>query len=114
MLRIDYDNPNLILDIDLPSWNDQGVWLYNGRPFNGIIIYKDENGQIYGEDEFKDGMRNGKQLEYWENGNIKEEYFEREGMYVGTYKRWDEQGNLVFHEENDEFGNWKRTILDLE
>lgn len=102
MLRIYDNNPNLILDIDLPSWNDQGVWFYNGVPFNGIIIYRDENEQTYGEDEFKDGMRNGRQVEYWNNGKIKEEYFEKESIYFGSYKRWDENGN------------WIRTIIDLE
>lgn len=113
LLRIYDNNPNLVLDIDLPSWNDQGVWLYNGVPFNGIIIYRDENEQIYGEDEFKHGMRDGRQVEYWNTGNIKEEYFEKESIYVGSFKRWDKHGNLVFHEEYDEHGNWIKTILDL-
>jgi antitoxin component YwqK of YwqJK toxin-antitoxin module len=114
MIKI-YDNDsNLILDLDLPSWGDQGIWLYNGLPFTGIIMYRDDNDQVYGEDEYKEGMRNGRQVEYWENGNLKEEYFEKEGVYIGSFKCWNEQGVLVFHEENDELGNWKRTILDLE
>lgn len=114
MIKI-YDNdPKLSLDLDLPSYGGQGVWLFDGKPFNGIIIYINENKKIYAEEQLKDGMRNGRQLEYWENGKFKEEYFEKEGLYISSYKRWSEDGTLVFHEENDEFGNWKETIIDIE
>ena len=74
MLRIDYNSSNLILRDRPTNWGG-GVWLYNGQPFTGIKVYKDEMGQLEAESEFKDGILSGRQVEYWPNGNKKEEYF---------------------------------------
>ena len=110
MLRIEYSNPNLTLRDRPTNWGG-GVWLYNGQPFTGIIVYKDTNGQLEGESEFKDGILNGRQVEYWENGNLKEEYFQKYDYYIGSFKRWNEQGELISHQEFDENGDYIKTIV---
>lgn len=111
MLRIDYDDQNLTLRDKPTNWGES-VWLYSGQPFTGIKVYKDANGQLEGESEFKDGILYGRQVEYWENGNLKEEYFQKYDYYVGSFKLWDNQGVLISHQEFDEFGNWKETIIE--
>lgn len=60
---------------------------------------------------YKDGIFDGRQAEYWDNGKLKEEYFQKYDFHIGSFKRWDENGQLISHQEFDEFGNWVKTIL---
>lgn len=111
MLRIEYNDPNMTLDNRPTNWGG-GVYLYNGEPFTGIKIYKFPNtNNLSNEVEFKDGILDGRQVEYWPNGNLKEEYFQKYDYHIGSFKRWDENGVLISHQENDELGNWIKTIL---
>ena len=112
MLRIDYDDPNLSLRDTPTNWG-RGVWLYNGQPFTGIKVFKDQNGQLEAESEYKDGIPDGRQVEYWPNGHLKEECFQKYDYYIGSFKIWDDQGVLISHQEFDEFGNWKKTLVQL-
>lgn len=111
MTRIEYNNQNLTLRDKPTNWGG-GVWLYHGEPFTGIIYFIFPNtNQLSGESEFKDGILDGRQAEYWENGNIKEECFQKYDYYIGSFKRWNEQGELISHQEFDNMGNHKETIL---
>lgn len=47
----------------------------------------------------------GRQVEYWPNGKLKEECFQKYDYYVGSFKLWNEQGILISHQEFDE--KWK-------
>lgn len=78
------------------------------------MIYRDEDGKIFAESEYKDGILEGRQVEYWSNGNLQEECFQKYDYYVGSFKLWNEQGVLISHQEFDEFGNWIKTIVQLE
>mgnify|MGYP003456261602 CR=1 FL=1 len=110
MLRIEESNPNLTYRNRPTNWGG-GVRLYNGQPFTGILVYRDEDGKIFAESEYKDGIPDGRQIDYWPNGNFQEECFQKYDYYIGSYKRWNDQGVLISHQEFDEFGNWKKTIL---
>ncbi|MCX2431032.1 hypothetical protein [Pedobacter sp. GR22-10] len=111
MLRIEYNDPDLDLDDRPTNWGG-GVYLYKGRPFTGVeIYYYPDTNQLSAEYEYKDGIFDGRQATYWPNGNLKEEYFQKYDYHVGSFKRWNEQGVLISHQENDQFGNWVRTIL---
>ncbi len=111
MLRVEYNDPNMTLRDRPTNWGG-GVWLYNGIPFTGIKVFRDINtNQISGESEYKDGIPDGRQIDYWPNGNFQEECFQKYDYYFGSYKRWNDQGILISHQEFDEFGNWVKTIL---
>ena len=111
MLRIEYNDPHLTLRDRPTNWGE-GVQLYNGQPFTGVIVsYNPNTGLLRTEYEYKDGIFDGRQAEYWSNGNLKDEYFQKYGYHIGSFKRWNEQGVLISHQENDQFGNWVRTIL---
>ena len=111
MIRIEYNDPNLTLR-DIPTNWGGGVKLYNGIPFTGIIFYKSPNSdQLLNESEYKEGVLEGKQVEYWGNGNLKEEYFQKYDYNIGSFKRWNEQGELISHQVFDENGNYVKTII---
>ena len=110
MLRVEDNDPNMTLDNRPTNWGG-GVWLYNAEPFTGIEVFRNEEGVIFAECEHKDGILDGRQVEYWPNGNLKEEYFQKYDYHIGAFKRWNEQGILISHQEFDELGNWKKTIL---
>lgn len=44
----------------------------------------------------------GLQREYYENGQIKEEYYKYYAKPHGDWKEWDEEGNLTHHSIWDE------------
>lgn len=110
-MRLEHNNPNLTLLNKSTNWGG-GIKLYNGERFTGIIYYYFLNTtQIEAEWEYKDGIFDGRQAEYWPNGQLKEEYFQKYDYHVGSFKRWDEQGNLISHQENDDFGDYIKTVI---
>ncbi|HEY6142181.1 MAG TPA: hypothetical protein VIV55_01960 [Flavobacterium sp.] len=111
MLRVEHNDPNLTIRTRSTNWGG-GVWLYNGVPFTGTkYYYYPGTTQLSGESEHKEGILDGRQAEYWPNGQISEEYFQKYDYHVGSFKRWDKEGNLISHQENDNLGNWKKTVL---
>ncbi|QPH40848.1 toxin-antitoxin system YwqK family antitoxin [Pedobacter endophyticus] len=111
MLRVEYNDPDMKLRNRPTNWGG-GVYLYKGQPFTGVETYHDPNTNILvAEYEYMDGIFDGRQATYWPNGKLKEEYFQKYDYHIGSFKRWDEKGNLISHQENDEFGNWIKTIL---
>lgn len=111
MLRIEINDPNLILD-DMPTNWGEGVFHYNGELFEGIMYeYFPNSTQLSSESEYKEGIADGRQVEYYPNGKIKEEYFEKYATFYGSFKSWDEQGVLIMHQEYDNFGNLIKRII---
>lgn len=70
------------------------ILYYQGRPFTGIIE-EFSNGILIGESEFTNGHLGGVQREYYPSGTIKEEYFIHFNKVEGSFKEWDENGNLI-------------------
>ena len=54
------------------------------------------NKQLMEYREFKNEMKNGKQIAYWENGNKRFEFIAKDDAYEGELKEWDYHGRL-FH-----------------
>lgn len=89
----DEDKKFELVDVD----NAGGVvYKYNGAMFTGIIEHY-VNGKLLGEEEFTDGHVGGLQRQYYENGQLKEEYYQYFGRMDKHYKFWDEAGNLLMH-----------------
>ncbi len=66
---------------------------------------------------FRDGLPDGKQIHYWENGVIRAEEFYRMGKRVGTWTKFDETGTPIVrikHDKNEEEDRYNgvRTIRD--
>lgn len=105
MLKIDIEDPNLTLRDTPTNWGD-GVYLYNGQPFTGIVYEHYPNStQLSSESEHKDGILDGRQAEYWSNGNLKEEYYQKYDHIIGSFKVWSETGVLISYSEYDVNGN---------
>jgi len=80
--------------------------------FIAIIFFACKNEQVSGElviakkyypnkqlmeyREFRNDMKNGKQISYWDNGNKRFEFIAVNDAYEGELKEWDYNGNL-FH-----------------
>jgi antitoxin component YwqK of YwqJK toxin-antitoxin module len=90
-------------------WKDKSkVLLYhpNGKPELLVIEYKEgghkwkkevtfhPNGKKHSEGYYRDGMRQGKQMEfYWEGKKIYEYYCDRDKL-VGPFRAWNRDGTL--------------------
>lgn len=111
MIRIDINDPNLTLRDKPTNWG-AGVSLYNGLPFTGVIYeYYPNTTQLWSEAEHKDGILDGRQVDYWSNGQIKSEYFQKYDRVYGSFKEWNEQGVLLTHQEYDSLGHFLRKIV---
>ena len=66
---------------------------------NGALVIAKKyypNKQIMEYREFRNDMKNGKQISYWDNGNKRFEFNAVNDAYEGELKEWDYYGNL-FH-----------------
>lgn len=92
LLRINED------DLELTGFDGGGqpIFHYNGKPFTGILVMYEDDGTLSYEQEHQDGYNEGLFRPYHKNGQIYEEYQAHNNVEVdGTYKRWDENGNLL-------------------
>ncbi|HEY6142182.1 MAG TPA: hypothetical protein VIV55_01965 [Flavobacterium sp.] len=111
MIRVDINDPNFKLD-DMPTNWGTGVCRYNGELFEGILYeYFPNSTQLSSEDEYKEGIPDGRQIEYWSNGKLKIEYFEKYDTLYGSFKKWNELGILTSHTDYDNNGNIIRKIV---
>lgn len=72
------------------------IYYHNGSPFTGIVLRYYDTGEIFCEEEYKDGYQEGWFRSYHKNGKKYTEYKAHNNVeYDGTYKKWDENGNLT-------------------
>ncbi len=99
---------------------NNGVLMYKGRPFNGMLLDHYSNGAKRMEVMYHDGRKHGNEIQwydngtvattrnylngkksglhqgYWENGNYKFVYhFNSHGAYHGNIKEWYSSGALM-------------------
>lgn len=85
------------------------IVFYNDLLFTGSITEVNKSDTI-SITEYKNGLKCGKQISYYSNGQIKEERYFENGLKTGKHRGWWENGKLKFicHFSNDEFnGNVK-------
>lgn len=92
-LRINY---NLIDDIGV-DLGGSSIYHYQGIGFTGIVEFYDHNGVLEAELEYKNGFHEGFEREYYSNGQLEFECHIYRNMFVGTYKKWNESGQLIRH-----------------
>lgn len=92
-LRINYD------DLENRGFDGGGgeILYYRNKPFTGFSLDRHNNGNICFEEEYKDGYKDGAARSYFENGEIKEEYFIKHNSLYDSYKLWDINGTLIRH-----------------
>jgi antitoxin component YwqK of YwqJK toxin-antitoxin module len=66
-----------------------------------LVVYKKyyPNRQLMEYREFRNDMKNGKQIGYWDNGNKRFEFVAKDDAYEGALKEWDYNEKL-FHLAN--------------
>lgn len=62
---------------------------------NGKWIYWFENGKIWSECEYKNGIKEGKSTVFFENGQKRYEGNYKNDSTIGVWKFWNEKGELV-------------------
>lgn len=63
----------------------------------GEEIWWHLNREIKGLLYYKDGKIEGEWKTWYENGILSEQCYCKDGKLDGEYKEWDEDGNLIFH-----------------
>jgi antitoxin component YwqK of YwqJK toxin-antitoxin module len=94
-LRILHDDPDLEM-MDYPDSGGMVRFTYKGEPFTGFLIEYYPNGKLAGELEYEDSYSEGWKRLYFPNGQLQQEYRACANQTVkGTFKKYDEQGNLL-------------------
>ena len=70
-----HESETSIIRVNQDDTKDIGdITHYEGKPFNGIGFILHQNGELKLECTFKDGLKHGKTVEFYDNGQIKYEY----------------------------------------
>jgi antitoxin component YwqK of YwqJK toxin-antitoxin module len=97
MIRVnDKDVDDLLEFVDVDNAGGC-VYHYQGKPFSGIIESFYDNGNLLDEVEYTDGHIGGVQREYFENGQIQQEYYKYFAKPEGDWKEWNKNGKLIHH-----------------
>ena len=65
------------------------------EPFTGILFGRHDNGQLASWQEYVNGVGQGKWINYYENGNKKEEGNYNQNRVEGPIKKFYEDGSLM-------------------
>lgn len=76
-------------------YKSDGQFYQNGKPYTGIIKDYYDNGNLYKEFHFKDGVPHGKCFVYYENGKVKEQHTYELGVKNGTWLNYNHHGEIV-------------------
>ena len=73
---------------------DDQLALVNGKPFTGIIFAQHPNGQLEAEKNYKEGLPEGLQREWYPNGQLKHEWNAIRGHGSSLATEWYENGQM--------------------
>ncbi len=97
LIRINDNEVDTILEmVDVDNAGGP-VYNYQGKAFSGIIESFYDNGRLQDDAEFTDGHIGGVQRKYYENGQMKEEYYKFYGKLDKHFKAWSDKGKLLHH-----------------
>lgn len=88
------------------------ILYYQNEPFTGFIVDYYSNGNLASEEEYKNGYKEGVIREYFENGQMEEEYFIKFNRLCKSFKLWDINGNLIKYTKYDNDGNIIEKIIE--
>lgn len=84
-------------------------------PFTGVLIYKYSNNTLKEEENYVDGLLDGKSKKYFSNGELKECNEFREGKLEGESLQFYENGNIkeyIQFKDNKIDGEWIQYYID--
>lgn len=105
--RVKYDHLEFVEDE--ASYEDEGAHYHQGKPFTGIAW--NENRGIITEDTFKEGLKNGRCIRVYPNGQLAEDGIYKDDFPVGKVLEWHESG-VLWHEYM--YGDYARKISHRE
>lgn len=97
MIRINDKDVDQVLEFTGVDYAGGCIYHYQSKPFSGIIESFYPNGNLRDESEYTDGHIGGIQTEYFENGQIRYEWYKIFGKIDKHFKEWDIDGNLLHH-----------------
>ena len=75
------------------------AWLLNDKPFTGTAYELNDKGQILSKEEFKNGLRHGEEIFWFDNGQKESLGYSRWNIPHGHFWEWDEDGQLIMKGE---------------
>lgn len=89
--------------------------MYDGALYTGEVVDTADDGTVLALNTYRDGVENGPQREFYEDGSPKTAYQAVNGMTVGEAQDWHVDGRLARRQEFDQYGELrKRDVWDEE
>ena len=95
-------NPDILNCPDLKTCRYKNIFLVGNtdnqfldNKLHGKWIYRYENGQKWGEREYKNGESHGKHITWYENGKKSSEREYKNGKQCSKCIRWNENGKMM-------------------
>lgn len=81
---------------------------YNGELYTGEVVRFDEDGVLVELLNFTEGVSDGPQREWYDDGTRRSEYDTVDGSPRGVSLDWHPNGRLARRQEFDEFGTLRK------
>ena len=80
--------------LDYPG---DGLHYLDAEPFTGILEFRQPDGTLEAEEEYKDGLLSGYKRAWYPSGQLQLEAECAWGEYHGQVREWHESGQLASH-----------------
>ena len=104
---------NAVSEIESDSFNSKNKLFYDNntdKPFNGLHEKFYQNGKLSSQVEYSNGVRNGMDKAWWEDGNPKHILNYKNSSKDGRFEYYNSNGVLLragFHKNNKKSGIWE-------
>jgi antitoxin component YwqK of YwqJK toxin-antitoxin module len=89
---------------DITLW--EGTYVQrDGEMFTGEVVETADDGTVVSLNTYVDGLEDGPQREWYQDGARLSEYQARQGMAVGEALRWHDNGQLAGRRWFDQYGS---------
>ncbi|GGZ82759.1 toxin-antitoxin system YwqK family antitoxin [Algibacter mikhailovii] len=85
---------------------ENGVLFYNTSPFNGVLRSSYASGAVKRQVNYRDGKKDGSEIQWSENGNKLIERYYAQGVKRGIHKAWWDHGILKFEYHFNDRGEY--------
>jgi antitoxin component YwqK of YwqJK toxin-antitoxin module len=93
------------IETDGVEWDNGARLIHNGEPFTGEAVVHGFTGEVTSLVTYVDGLEEGPNREWYEDGPLKSEMTVHSGRVVGSAREWHENGQLARERRFDERGN---------
>lgn len=95
-----------------PTAGPNGLYMFNGKPFEGVRRKLDDEGRVLCEEEYRQGLRWGASKEWYNSGRLySESSFFRDVLH-GTKREWQEDGSMAEESEYEYGVNIRKSAWD--